>query len=321
VDEVFEKRQLLDKDALRALQQRSNRASATRMVLHLGAIVVTSCAIVFRPYPVEALIALTVALSWMLSGIFAPFHECVHRTAFASRTLNAIGAWPTGILFCMAPATYHAFHFEHHRYTQNRDRDPEIMAAPDALSVWPDTLLGWLKIACGIFLLRLKYQALVRFMGPAPKAGSPVASWEPTGDRRQNVAWQSWIVAGFWIGLVGVAITVAPVVWWLLLAFLISHVWQNLWIASEHTGLPLEGTILARTRSVRSNQFVRWWVWNMNYHAEHHAWPGIPWHQLPAAHVQVKDKMDHFVSSYTALHSNVIHQRNMPSADASDDDA
>jgi len=313
MEEVFESRPLLDRDTLRALQQRRNLPSAIRLTLHLGAILVTSSLIILWSQSVLVSIALTIALSWMLCGIFAPFHECVHKTAFANRRLNTLGAWITGILFGMAPATYHAFHFEHHRFTQDPDRDPEIMTYPDALTVWPPTKKVWLKLASGMPLIQLKIIALKRYLGPAPRTSAP---WEPTGDRRAHVVWQSWIVAGFWAALVVAAMTLTPAAWWLVSAFVISHVWQLLWTASEHTGLPLEGTILERTRTVRSNRFVRWWVWNMNYHAEHHAWPGIPWHQLPAAHEQIKNNLDHLVTSYSALHANVIGQRNLPTADA-----
>lgn len=316
MQEVFEHRPLLERDTLRALQQRTNGPSAVRLTLHLGAILGTALLLIFWSPSFWISLGLMVALSWMLSGVFAPFHECVHRTAFTSRALNALGAWPTGILFGMAPATYHAFHFEHHRFTQDAGRDPEIMADPAVYSAWPPTKRGWLQLASGVPLLRLKYYTLRRFLRPQPTAGEIPAPWEPTGGKRWRLVWQSWIVIGFWAVLVVLAVTVAPAVWWLLTASVLAHVWQNLWIASEHTGLPLDGTILARTRTVRSNRFVRWWLWNMNYHAEHHAWPGIPWHQLPAAHALVAPHLDHAVSGYTALHRNVYQQRNMPSADA-----
>ena len=286
-----------------------------RLILHLGAITVTSLVIVFWCRSIFESLVLTIALSWMLSGTFGPFHECLHRTAFKSRSLNTVGAWLTGLLFGMAPATYHAFHFEHHRYTQDRDRDPEIMVYPDLFSIWPSDKKSWFKLASGMSLLRLKYLALKLFLKPTPSPDEANTSWIPTGDRRRTVWWQSWVIIGFWVGLVLIAVTVAPAVWWLIGAGVGAHVWQNLWISCEHTGLPLEGTILERTRSVRTNRFVRWWNWNMNYHAEHHAWPGIPWHQLPDAHAQVEDDLDHWVSGYAAVHSNVYYQRNMPSAD------
>ena len=44
--------------------------------------------------------------------------------------------------------------------------------------------------------------------------------------------------------------------------------------------MPKDGPVLTRTRSLRSPLVVRWLVWNSNFHAEHHAWPGIQWHSF-----------------------------------------
>lgn len=315
MEEVFEHRQLFDRETLRLLQQRSNLPSAVRLTLHLGAIAGVSILLVFWSWPLWLSLALVIALSWMLSAVFAPFHECVHRTAFTSRFLNAVGAWPTGILFGMAPATYHAFHFEHHRYTHDPERDPEIMANPEFYAAWPATKSAWLQLASGFPLIRLKYYALRQFLRPTLKDGETPASWAPTGAKRWSVVWQSWVVTGVWCGLAVLAFTTVPSLWWVLAAFVLSHSWQLLWTATEHTGLPLEGTILARTRTMRTNRFVRWWLWNMNYHAEHHAWPGVPWHRLPAAHALVAEHLDHSVSGYAALHRNVFGQRNLPTGE------
>ena len=56
----------------------------------------------------------------------------------------------------------------------------------------------------------------------------------------------------------------------------------------EHRGLATEGSILARTRTLKVPGAVRWLVWNMSYHAEHHGWPAVPWHTLPQLHELVK---------------------------------
>ena len=115
------------------------------------------------------------------------------------------------------------------------------------------------------------------------------------------------------------ALLVVPGGAWLLFAAWFAHVFQALWVSAEHTGLPLEGPILARTRTVDSNAFVRFWLWNMNYHAEHHAWPGIPWHRLAEAHREVAPALDSHVSGYAALHRNVFTGRARPSADPAHD--
>ncbi len=65
-------------------------------------------------------------------ALFAPAHETMHQTAFASRRANAIVGW-----LCSCPSFlnwhfYTAFHLAHHRHTQIPGQDPELMAPPPA---------------------------------------------------------------------------------------------------------------------------------------------------------------------------------------------
>jgi len=50
----------------------------------------------------------------------------------------------------------------------------------------------------------------------------------------------------------------------------------------------------------------------MNYHTEHHAWPAIPWHALPAVHQRVAGNLEHESWGYLRLQRDVLHQNQMP---------
>src|SRR5215510_14970505 len=140
MDESFESRPILDRETLRALQQRRDAPSVIRLILHLGAFLLGAVWVIFSsPVPLVAAFS-TVGLGAMWATLFAPFHECTHLTAFRSPRLNALGAWLSGIPFGMAPAVYRAFHFAHHRYTHDPKRDPEIGGAPDQLARWPTNI-------------------------------------------------------------------------------------------------------------------------------------------------------------------------------------
>ena len=313
MDEQFETRPLLDPETLRALQRREDWPSAIRLSLNLGAFVLLVLAIIASAgAPLKAL-PLSLALAWVWSGLFAPFHECTHRTAFSSRRTNAIGAWLTGLPFGMAPAVYHTFHFEHHRHTQDPASDPELMNDPPA--GWPTGSTGWLRMAAGTGLIQLKLAPLLGFSFQPESEWDSFARWHSMIRDRASVIRECRLLLFVWVTFILACLLWIPGGPWLLFAAWFAHVFQTLWIAAEHTGLPFEGNILALTRSVTSNAFVRWWLWNMNYHAEHHAWPGIPWHQLPAAHRCVVDNLESLVPSYFALHRNIIAARNTPSCD------
>jgi len=42
------------------------------------------------------------------------------------------------------------------------------------------------------------------------------------------------------------------------------------------------------SRTVYMNPISRFIYWNMNYHVEHHMFPMVPYHQLPALHAAIK---------------------------------
>lgn len=301
MDESFEDRPLFDRETLRELQRRSDGPSALRLTLHLGVFAAGVALVVLSPSAwLQLLAALPLAPIW--ASLFAPFHECIHRTAFRSRRLNALGAWLTGIPFGMAPAVYRAFHFEHHRYTQDPTRDPEIAAAPELLSPWPRNRRSWLLLASGFSYLMLKLRLMLRFSF-RPASGWDFAPW--ARKEHERIAWESRAVAICWV-----ALPVALLAGWapaagLLLALTLSHPVFALWVSTEHRGLPHEGSMLARTRAIRSHRVVRWFIWNMNYHAEHHGWPSIPWHRLPEAHGRVADELEHGATGYLGVHRSV----------------
>jgi len=306
MEEVFDQRGLLTREALRELQARRDGPSYWRLSVHLGAIGVLAYLTLRASAAPLLAAALTIALAWTWATVFAPFHECTHRTAFKSRRKNAIGAWLTGILFGMAPAVYRAFHFEHHRHTQDPARDPEILGHPDVYTLWPTTRRGWLVMASGYGLILLKAVPLIRFAVSPPAQWDSIAPWIPPPAERPQIARQCRIIFGLWLAFLILAATVIDGGGWLIAAAWLAQVFESLWLAAEHTGLPLEGTILQRTRTVETSKFVSWWLWNMNFHAEHHAWPGIPWHHLPATHAEVARSLEHNFDGYINLHRRVL---------------
>ena len=48
-------------------------------------------------------------------------------------------------------------------------------------------------------------------------------------------------------------------------------------------------------------------MWNMPFHAEHHLYPSIPFHQLPRAHDQLRQNLAHLAPSYVAANREVVH--------------
>ncbi|ETO07789.1 rhizopine catabolism protein mocD, partial [Reticulomyxa filosa] len=66
---------------------------------------------------------------------------------------------------------------------------------------------------------------------------------------------------------------------------LIGQIFLRLYLIAEHNGCQFgELDMWKNTRSTKTWFFVRKLAWNMPYHLEHHAYPFVPFHQLPAVH-------------------------------------
>jgi len=52
---------------------------------------------------------------------------------------------------------------------------------------------------------------------------------------------------------------------------------------AEHA-MTAPGNPLTHTRTVTSNRLVSFLMCNLNYHLEHHLFPGVPWYNLPKLH-------------------------------------
>jgi fatty acid desaturase len=64
--------------------------------------------------------------------------------------------------------------------------------------------------------------------------------------------------------------------------------------------------MLENTRTTRSLAVVRRLAWNMPYHAEHHAYPSLPFHALPGAHRLLKDRIAIQAPGYVAVNREIF---------------
>src|SRR5215471_1177072 len=132
----------LRRDDLRVLMVRSNGPAMARALWHFGLLAVTGT-LVWMGRATLWVIPLLIAHGYALAFLFCAFHETAHRTAFRSRWLNVAVGTLTGLLTFWPYRNYRVFHWEHHRYTQDPERDPELFfAKPASRSVYIFVLTG-----------------------------------------------------------------------------------------------------------------------------------------------------------------------------------
>lgn len=115
---------------LRLLMQRSDRKGLVQLALHGAALALTTWLLISTANSAWFVLALW-AHGGLLVFLFAPLHESIHRTAFRSRWLNTLVASACGFLLVLPPRYFRMFHLQHHRYTRDPERDPEL-AQPEA---------------------------------------------------------------------------------------------------------------------------------------------------------------------------------------------
>ena len=72
----------------------------------------------------------------------------------------------------------------------------------------------------------------------------------------------------------------------------------RLYLLAEHTLCENTDDMIMNTRTVLTNPIVRWFTWNMPYHTEHHVYPAVPFHQLPALHIKMTAWLNNTDRSY-----------------------
>jgi hypothetical protein len=105
------------------LTTKSDGAGLRHFAFHGGAIILFGALIAAR-VPFWPL--LMVPQGIVIVFLFTLLHETVHRTAFKTRALNDIVAGICALMIALPVEWFRAFHFAHHRFTQDPENDPEL---------------------------------------------------------------------------------------------------------------------------------------------------------------------------------------------------
>ena len=229
--------------------------------------------------------------------MFAVGHECGHRTAFANNQVNDLVAWWAGVLSFYNSTFYRRYHKWHHRYTRVPGKDPELTdRTPDSLwrygvelsglPWWWGKLRGHTRIALGL----VDECAYI----PATARAEVIRS-----TRLQLLVY-----------LVAIALSVAfaqPwfIIYWLLPLAVGQPILRFILLA-EHTGCSLDDNLLTNTRTTLTLSPLRFLMWNMPFHAEHHLYASIPFHALPAAHDRLKSHFTRVDPGYVQVNLGIV---------------
>ena len=271
------------------LTTKSNRAGLLHLAGHLGALAVCGTLIVLR-VPFWPVLMLPQGI--LIVFLFTLLHEAVHRTPFASGWLNNVVARVCGFALALPSDWFRYFHFAHHRFTQDPANDPEL-AEPK-----PQTWWQYIRHLSGLPVWRSHLRQLL------VNAAGRCRDGFVTEKGRAQVQREARLMLLGYAVLVGLSFALhTPVllfVW--LIPALLGQPFLRLYLLAEHGGCPYVANMLENSRTTMTTWLVRKLAWNMPYHAEHHAFPGVPFYLLPEFHKLTRPYLQEIEPGYIHFH-------------------
>ncbi len=307
MEESFHQSKKLPKDQLNLLMQKNNNPALIRFIfMYALFLVINVCVVLSWTGPLWQIALSQIAFAFLCCSLFACEHETVHNTAFKSKHLNQLAARLVGIAHLYPSTAFQELHFTHHRYTHVEGMDPEISFANKPLPSIVRNIPSYLAWISGIPMLLFKVCMIIAgaFGMPEFIRRNFFSFIRPTV--RMKLAVESGYILLIYVALLLMALFVNPGFWGLFIGQVTGHCILSCYLVPEHNGLPHEGDIFNRTRSIRTNKLVKLMMWNMPYHAEHHAYPAIPFHALPELHKLINEEITHKDEGHAGFHLKVL---------------
>ncbi|MHA1524977.1 MAG: fatty acid desaturase [Alphaproteobacteria bacterium] len=252
-----------------------------------------------------ALVALAAKTAWLVLAmavhgvaivfLFTALHEAIHRTAFATRWLNDWVAFAAGFAVVLPPHYFRAFHFAHHRYTQIKDHDPELVGKQ--VGTWP----GYLVHLSGVRYWAANLAVLARHAWG--RVDHPFV--KPRQHRRLIV--EARVFVGLYLAVALGSIMLGrpeALIYWVV-PVLLGQPALRAYLLAEHTLCPFVADMAQNSRTTLTLAPLRFLAWNMPFHTEHHLYPSVPFHALPGLHRRIAANLVHVAPGYGAFHARL----------------
>ncbi len=268
----------LSPEQKKSLTEKNDSDGIKSLIFHFGGIVVLGLLILMD--------TAWTPVFMLLQGIFIIFlftllHETVHKSPFASPTINRIAGLISSYLILLPAEWFRYFHFEHHRHTHIPGKDPELDEPK------PTTLVEYIIHVSGLptwysHIKTIFMNAFTEFdYRFVPKSSH---------DRIRTEA--RMMLATYALLLILSLITQSAVllyVW--IIPVILGQPFLRLYLMAEHDRCPFVADMFANTRTTFTNKFVKQLAWNMPYHVEHHTYPSVPFHKLPELHKLIRNHL------------------------------
>jgi fatty acid desaturase len=277
------------------LTAKSDLAGLLQLAGHWGAIIFLGWLIAIRT-PLWQFLMLPQGI--LIVFLFTLLHESVHRTPFRTPWLNDIAARVCSFMIVLPSDWFRYFHFAHHRFTQDPEKDPELTSPK------PESLRQYLVHLSGILVWWSHIKTLV-----TNASGHCVDAFVPSKGHRKVRAEAQIMIVGYAVVIaLSVYLRTSALLYVWVLPAILGQPFLRLYLLAEHGRCPYVANMLENSRTTTTNWLVRKLAWNMPYHAEHHAYPGVPFYRLPEFHALIETHLKETEAGYIRFHTNYIEQ-------------
>jgi fatty acid desaturase len=248
----------------------------------------------------------------VLGFAYAPSHECAHGTAFRTRWLNEVVLWLSSFIWGESPTHRRFAHSHHHSYTWHWKVDAQMgYSNPVSLRTYLGDVIGLLEFwpRLKLTLRHARGQILERERTYIPDSQVPKVVREARILLAGYLALLAWALIGqTWV----------PLLYFFIPRF-IGAFGVFAFITTQH--MAMNQNVYdhrQNSRSMTNSWLSRMLYWNMNYHIEHHLYPSVPFHSLPALNAAIRDELPAPSPSLLAAHAEILRtiraQRRDPTA-------
>ena len=287
----------LPPEVLQQLTLRSDAKGLLQLGAHLAMLLFAGFGLHLTRDSIWLMLSLPI-YSALLIFLFAPLHETLHFTVFKTRWLNNLVAAVCGFLLLLPFQSFRAFHYAHHRHTQDPQRDPEL------LDMKPMVRRHYWFYLTG---LPTWWQSMVAIWRHA--LGAVDESYIEERHHKRIINEARFHLAGYALLLLFSVIWSSGVIWWYwILPALVGQPMLRLYLLAEHSGCDFSDNMLENSRTTYTTPWLNFLAWNMPYHAEHHFLASVPFHALPALHAYTGQHVKHKGDGYYRVNREIAAQ-------------
>ena len=275
------------------LTAKSDVAGLAQLVMHWGAIGLLGWLIAAR-VPFWPLLMLPQGI--LIVFLFTLLHKSAHRTPFRTQWLNDTVARVCSFAIMLPTDWFRYFHFAHHRFTQDPENDPELTFPK------PETLREYIVHLSGIPVWWGHIKTLA-----INASGRCNDAFVPAKGRSKVRTEARAMIAGYAVMIaLSIYFQTAVLVYAWILPAILGQPFLRLYLLAEHGRCPFVANMLENSRTTTTTWLVRKLAWNMPYHAEHHAYPGVPFYRLPEFHALIEAHLKETETGYIRFHAKYI---------------